>query len=113
MAGDHLGEVGTDVVEIDRRGDVLGHGSTSCGAIEATGVALHHRVADLRPAAGRRSRSTVASIEWCIFIDSISISCWPARTSSPAATSMVTIVPCIGEAMVTVVLGVGSSGNRR
>ena len=44
---------------------------------------------------------TVASIEWCIFIDSISISCWPARTSTPAWTSMTTIVPCSGEVMVT------------
>ena len=85
--------------------------STSCGAIEATG-SPSITVSPTWTASRPTIPLTVASIEWCIFIDSISISCWPARTSSPAATSMVTIVPCSGEAMVTVVV-VSVMSNRR
>ena len=43
-----------------------------------------------------RCRSRRRSIAWCIFIDSISITCWPGAHRLARSTSIVTIVPCIG-----------------
>ncbi len=71
---------------------------TSPGARRAT-TACSITVAPTATTSASIDPSDADSMAWCIFIDSISITCWPARTCWPTTTSIVTIVPCIGAVM--------------
>ena len=96
MARDHLGEVGTNVVEIDFLflGRLVAFDFLRLEVQD--GLALHQRdaasAATIDPAAMRR-RDQVLHLHRFEHRD-----CWPRRTMSPSATSIATTVPCIGAA---------------
>ena len=111
----HLGEIGADVVEVDRRRvRRIAARSTSRGFDEDAADAPRARCRRRRPRAARtmplrRRRDDVLHLHRVHAPGAAG----PARTASPSRTAMLTIVPCIGARREHVPVGASEPVVRR